>query len=205
MPYTHIAFDIDGTLINSEYANMKSLQDTLLHFTGSAPTLEELSSIFGLTGRDTLKRLGIEDVDATLAYWVDRLYDYTDTIVVYPGILDLLDELKRRGVSVGVISSQTRDEYAHGVALTPLAAYFPTLILSDDTTRHKPHPDPMLKFLEVAGCEPENALYVGDRVGDMRCARGAGVKFALARWGNLSADFPVDYDLASPEALLALL
>lgn len=205
MPYTHIAFDIDGTLINSEYANMQSLRDTLLHFTGSAPTLEELSPVFGITGVDTLKRLNVPDPDgAILAYWIERLHTYEDTIIPFPGILELLADLKARGVTLGIISSQTRAEFSRGVAPMPLAAYFTLHVLKDDTATHKPSPAPMEKFLEVAGCKPENALYVGDRVGDMKCARGAGVKFALARWGNPHADFPVDYDLADPADLLAL-
>ncbi len=206
MKFTHIAFDIDGTLINSEYANMKSLQDTLLHFTGSAPTLEELSPVFGITVVDTLKKLDVPDPNGgVLAYWVERLHRYEDTILPYPGILELLAELKRRGVTLGVVSSQTRAEYDRGVAPMPLAAYFDLQVLKDDTVTHKPTPAPMEKFLEVAGCAAENALYVGDRVGDMKCARGAGVQFALARWGNPAADFPVDYDLASPDGLLTLL
>lgn len=205
MSFTHIAFDIDGTLINSEYANMKSLQDTLLHFRGENPTLEELSPAFGITGADTLKRLGVADPEGEiLAYWVERLHHYTDTITVFPGIVELLTELKRRGVTLGIISSQTRVEYALGVGSTPLGAFFDLEILMDDTATHKPTPAPMLKFLERAAAAAENVLYVGDREGDMKCAHGAGTKFALARWGNLNARMDADYDLKAPADLLKL-
>lgn len=205
MPFTHIAFDIDGTLIDSEYANMKSLQDTLLHFKGETPTLEELSPAFGVTGADTLKRLGISDPDGgILAYWVERLHDYTHTITVFPGIVELLTELKGRGVTLGIISSQTRAEYDLGVGSIPLGAFFDLEVLEDDTATHKPTPAPMLKFLERAGAKAENVLYVGDREGDMNCAHGAGTRFALARWGNLNARMDADYDLKSPADLLKL-
>lgn len=205
MPFTHIAFDIDGTLINSEYANMQSLRDTLEHFTGSAPSLEELSPVFGITGVDTLKRLDVPDPNgAVIAYWIERLHAYEDTIRPFPGVMDMLAALRERGVTLGIVSSQTRSEFDRGVAPMPLAKYFTLHVLKDDTLTHKPTPAPMEKFLEIAGCAPENALYVGDRVGDMQCARGAGVRFALARWGNAAADFPVDFDLAAPGDLLAL-
>lgn len=34
MKYTHIIFDVDGTLIDTEYAILHSLQDTLKTITG---------------------------------------------------------------------------------------------------------------------------------------------------------------------------
>lgn len=205
MSFTHIAFDIDGTLTNSEYAVLQSLQDTLLHFTGTTPPKEELTFVLGITGVDGLKRLGVEDIETTLAYWVEKLHDYGDTITVFPGIPGLLEQLKARGVVMGVISSQNREEYAHGIAPTPLDRYFSTRVLVEDTIQHKPSSEPMLKFLELTGAKADSVLYVGDREGDMKCAHGAGVKFALARWGNPDGEMDADYFLQSPADLLELL
>lgn len=43
---------------------------------------------------------------------------------------------------------------------------------------------------------------MGDTVYDMQCARGAGVDFALARWGNPDGRVDADYDEPTPMALL---
>ena len=97
MKYTHIAFDIDGTLTNSEYACIRSLQETLELLTGSAPAKEELAFSLGIPGEDTLNQLGLPDVPAALSLWVARLRCYQDTITIFPGIPELLSELERRG------------------------------------------------------------------------------------------------------------
>lgn len=205
MKYTHIAFDIDGTLFNSEYACIRSLQDTLEALTGSAPAQEELAFSLGIPGVDALEQLGISNIPATFALWEKNLQKYWDTVALFPGIPELLEELKRRGCKLGVVTSQTRKEYEEGFAPFPISHYFTTLVRADDAPEHKPSPVPLLRYMELAGCKPSELLYVGDRVGDLRCARGAGVDFALAGWGNPDRDLDPDYLLTRPQELLELL
>lgn len=205
MRYTHIAFDIDGTLTNSEYACIRSLQDTLKLLTGSAPAWEELAFALGIPGEDALIRLGLPDLPGALRLWEEQLRKHWDTVTLFSGIPELLEELKRRGCKLGVVTSQTREEYAEGFAPLPIARYFTTLIRADDAPGHKPSPIPLLTYMELAGCRPSELLFVGDREGDLRCARGAGVDFALAGWGNPNGQMDADYRLEKPEDLLEYL
>lgn len=205
MKYTHIAFDIDGTLSDSEYACIRSLQDTLKALTGAVPAWEDLAFSLGIPGVDTLRQLGLPDVPAAFRLWEENLGKYWDTITVFPGIPELLEELTRRGCRLGVVTSQTREEYEAGSAHHPIARYFTTLVRADDAPEHKPSPAPLLKFMELAGCGPSELLYVGDRESDLRCAQGAGVDFALAGWGNPTGQMAWTYRLEKPEDLLKYL
>lgn len=205
MKYTYIAFDIDGTLTNSEYACIRSLQDTLVSLTGAAPAQEELAFSLGIPGVDTLKILGIPDIPSAFQLWENNLKKYWDTVSLFPGIPELLEELTRRGCHLGVVTSQTREEYEEGFAPLPIAHHFTTLVRADDAPEHKPSPVPLLKFMELAGCQPSELLFIGDREGDLRCARGAGVDFALAGWGNPDKLMDCTYRLEKPEDLLRYL
>lgn len=205
MRYTHIAFDIDGTLTDSEFACLQSLQDMLKQVTGSAPAKEELIFSLGIPGVDALEQLGISDIPTAFRIWEEYLQKYWDTVTLFPGIPELLEELTRRGCKLGVVTSQTRAEYTEGFAPLPIARYFTTLVRADDAPEHKPSPVPLFKYMELSGCRPSQLLFVGDRVGDLRCARGAGVDFALAGWGNPDPGLEVDYYLKKPEDLLRYL
>ena len=205
MLYTHIAFDIDGTLISSEYANMKALQDTLLKFHGSAPALEELLPYFGITGMDTLALLGVTDREVIYPYWAEHVHDYDDTILPYDGVSEMLTGLRNMGFALGVVSSKKRAEYIRGFQPMDISAFFSVRVLEEDTKTHKPGPEPLLRYLELTGAQPEKVLYVGDREGDLKCARAAGVKFAFARWGNPKGEMDADYDLKVPGDLVTLL
>lgn len=203
MRYRHIAFDIDGTLTNSEFAVLQSLRETLKAVTGRAFPTQELTFALGIPGRDALERLELPDVPAALELWL-RIY-HEHSISIFPGIPELLAELKGRGLSLGVVTSQTREEYDLGFAPLPISRYFTTLIRVEDATGCKPSPAPLLKYMELAGCSPSELLYVGDREGDLRCARGAGVDFALAGWGNPGGQMDWTYRLEKPEDLLECL
>ncbi len=55
MKYKHIVFDIDGTLIDTEYAVINSLIKTITEITGRAPQYESLKFALGITGRNALE------------------------------------------------------------------------------------------------------------------------------------------------------
>lgn len=205
MKYTHIVFDIDGTMINSGYACLRSLQDTLEALTGSAPSREELAFTLGIPGIDALKQLGISDTSAAFQIWDRNLLKYWDTVTLFPGIPELLEELKRRGCELGIVTSQTRKEYAKDFAPLPVARHFTTLVRADDAPEHKPSPAPLFKFMELAGCGPAETLFVGDQEGDLCCARGAGVDFALAGWSHPNVPSGWTYRLEKPADLLQYL
>ncbi|MCI9263197.1 MAG: HAD-IA family hydrolase [Oscillospiraceae bacterium] len=206
MKYTHIAFDIDGTLTNSEYAVLRSLQDTLTALRESSPSPEELAPLaLGIPGADTMRLLGFEDVPAALSLWVDNLHKYQDTITLFPGVLNLLEKLREQGYTLGVVTSQTPEEYEADFAHSPAAPYFSILVRAGETAEGKPSPLPLLRFIDLAGCQPSKVLFVGDREGDLRCAQGAGVDFALAGWGNPTGKMAWTYRLEKPEDLLRYL
>jgi hypothetical protein len=59
----------------------------------------------------------------------------------------------------------------------------------EDTTEHKPRPEPLLKALELLGNVPrEQAAYVGDSPFDIAAAKAAGVKSVAVSWGAFSED-----------------
>ena len=66
--------------------------------------------------------------------------------------------------------------------------YFDTVLTADDTTRHKPDPQPINITLEKLGSVPENAIMLGDTIFDLLCAKNAGVKSVLVSWSLALGD-----------------
>ena len=59
MGYKQIVFDVDGTLIDTEYAVIHSLQDTIRAINGKIISDKELTFALGITGENALRRLGV--------------------------------------------------------------------------------------------------------------------------------------------------
>ena len=201
--YAHVVFDVDGTLVDSRMSALASLQQVVGEYTGTVPPLEDLYFSTGIPGENALRQLGITD-PAALVRWRELAGKLTHKITVFPGIVDALGRLQELGCGLGIVSSRERGEYADEVTPLGLDPFFPERILVEDTTLHKPEPEPMLEYLRRTGAAAEETLYVGDTVYDMRCALAAGVDFALASWG---AALPVEgapHVLDDPRDLVSL-
>ena len=70
MKYKHIVFDIDGTLIDTEYAVLHSLQETIKGLSGREIPCSELRFALGITGTDALKKLAIKDTSYAIDYGI---------------------------------------------------------------------------------------------------------------------------------------
>lgn len=200
--YKHIVFDVDGTLIDTEFAVLHSLQDILKDVLGQKFSLKELEFTLGITGENALKQLKVTDIQKTLELWNEKLELYKDKVVVFEGIKDLLQALTKREYQLGIVTSKTRNEYKVEVTPFELDKYFDIIICADDTSNHKPNPEPLLKYLELSQVDLKEIIYIGDSVYDYECATSANIDFAFAKWGNKRQNIDAKYILESSMDLL---
>jgi len=204
--YKTIIFDVDGTLINTETAVLGSLQKMLKIDYNKEVEQSELSFVLGIPGADSLPKLGIVDIDRANDRWNFFMKEFYDEIHVYNEIEYLLDTLKKKGVGQGIVTSKTTQELRDDFAPFGLMQYLTYIICADDTKKHKPNPEPLLKFLETSKADPSSSIYIGDTIYDYQCARDAGVDFGLALWGCKNPEhIPAKYKLEKPSDLLGIL
>ncbi|WMT43049.1 HAD family hydrolase [Paenibacillus sp. D2_2] len=201
--YKTFIFDVDGTLINTEEAVFGSLQKMLELEYNKSYKREELSFVLGIPGSRALPQFGIEDIERANELWNRYMKDFMDSIHVYPGVEELLCTLASRGVQLGIVTSKTKAELKDDFEPFGLLKYLSVVVCADDTEHHKPHPEPIHKFLEVAGADPDSAIYIGDTVYDSSCARDSKVAFGLATWGaNPAHNIEADHYFQNPEEIL---
>ncbi|MED3550245.1 HAD family hydrolase [Cytobacillus praedii] len=204
--YNTIIFDVDGTLIDTEKAVLSSLQKVLKTDYGRAVPLEELYFVLGIPGTDSLPQLGIKDVNRANERWNCFMKDFFHSIEVFNGIKDLLETIKTRNIVQGIVTSKTNEELINDFVPFGLSNYLIHTVCADDTVRHKPHPEPLLKFLEISGADPKKSIYIGDTIYDYECARDAGIDFGLALWGCKNhEDIQAKYKFERPQDLLDFL
>ena len=204
MKYRHIVFDIDGTLIDTEYAVLRSLQETVRVLSGREIPYSELTFALGITGADALKKLDIKNISYAAELWNKNMRKYADTVKVFDGITELLKNLLRLDCEMGIVTSKTREEFKQDFSHFNISHYFKTIVCADDTQRHKPNAAPLLKYLEISKADCRQTLYIGDSKYDSMCAENAGIDFALAVWGSRQTSIKADYFLKNPMDLLSL-
>ena len=200
-----VIFDVDGTLLNSDQAIILALQQVLREEKKMEYPSEELIPVLGMTSENSLNFLGVSDVKRVaekLTLYVKR---NNHMMILYPGIEEMLKKLVGKGIHTGVVTSKTREEFKVDFMPHGISELFSHIICADDTSRHKPEPDPLLKYVEQTKINPTTTLYVGDTVYDQKCANGAQIDFALAMWGAKQPERTVaKYRLNRPDDLLRI-
>lgn len=203
--YTTFIFDIDGTLINTEQAVLGSLQKLLRTNYHREILQQDLAFVLGIPGAVSLRQLGIEDVEYANKCWNELMREYQHTVHVFQGIEPLLADLREQSVTMGVVTSKTNQEFLDDFVPFGLVRDLPHVVCADDTERHKPNPEPLLKFLEISGAQAETSIYIGDTIYDYECARDAGMDFGLALWGCKQPDaIPAKYKFEHPQDIFTL-
>lgn len=201
-----IIFDIDGTLIDTEYVFKKSLQKILQEEGIREYSWDEMDFILGVPGKDSLRKIGIKNIEEINDRWNRYMIEFKDKVYVYDGIESVLQELKKRAIITGLVTSKTYTEFHDDFEPFGLTHYFDYRVCANDTTRHKPFPDPLLKFLEMSGLKADQVIYIGDTIYDYKAACAAEVPFGLAMWGAKNPEeMNVPTKIKDPKAILKML
>lgn len=204
--YKYIIFDVDGTILDTKDAVLLSLQKIVFEELGRNCSTHELSFALGITGETALKKLGITSIEGCIKRWNKYLKEYYGKVRIFDGIKETLLKLNEKKVLTGIVTSETKEEFKSFFIPFGLRNYFDIIVCADDTKKHKPYPEPILKFLELSNARKSETIYIGDTKYDLKCSSGAGTDFALALWGAQSSKgIEADYILEKPEQILELI
>lgn len=204
--YTHLVFDIDGTLIDTAKIHFTSLERALKNLLGEEAKLPDLRFSFGIPGVRTMEILEFPNPVEAHREWERKYIECSKEMGIEPfeGMKEILEKLSKTRASLGIITSKSRDEYEMDFGRRGLGDYFACAVTASDTKRGKPYPDPMLEYLKCTGAKPEEVLFFGDSTYDMECAKAAGVDRALVLWGCLMPEgIEADYRLNKVEEILS--
>ena len=183
--YKCIIFDVDGTLIDTRDALSKCYYEFIEEEKLGKPMDEIMNSFFGLKTKDCFNILGIQgDCIAEMQRWLEIYQKYECRIKLFDDVETVLQKLREEYIYLGIVTSRTREELFEDRHFKPIAHLFDNVVSCDDTLLHKPHPEPLLKFLEKSGYVQRECIYIGDTIFDLECAQKANVDFALACWGT---------------------
>ena len=218
---TTIAFDLDGTLVDTAPDLIGALNVVLGE--RELPPVPEAAArvLVGKGARALIARgfdmagepLAADDVSGLVARFIDA---YSARIAresrPFEGLEASLQELAEAGARLCVCTNKRTDLSLALLDALDLTSRFVSITGADKAPRPKPDPSHFLAAVAQAGGDPARALMVGDSDNDVRSAHAAGAPVVVVSFGytdippnDLGGDALIDRFAELPAAARALL
>ncbi|KWT90201.1 MULTISPECIES: HAD-IIIA family hydrolase [unclassified Variovorax] len=186
-----IAFDWDGTLYDSTRLIVRCIQAAVVDVGGARPSENDAAWVIGLGLAEALARAA-PDVPREKYAELGARYRYhylkhQDDLVLFDGVLPLLDALQDRGHRLAVATGKSRRGLNEALATVALRERFDASRTADETFG-KPHPRMLLELMEELEVPAERTLMIGDTTHDLQLAINAGCASVGVSYGAHEPD-----------------
>lgn len=207
-------FDLDGTLVNTIADLATAVNYALAQNNFPTHPMENYKMFVGNGINKLFERALLpthatqENIDLVradfLLYYSEHSNDFSRP---YDGIMELLDELERRGVMLAVASNKY-----HQATVEVIKNFFPRINFvavfgHRDNVAPKPEPQIVFDVLKIAGVTASEAIYIGDSGVDMQTAINSSVDAVGVTWGFRSVEelreFAPRYIVDTPVQILS--
>ena len=197
MSYKAVLFDMDGTLLDTLEDLRDSTNHVLRQMGYPERSLEEMRRFVGNGAEKQIRRAVpegtgeekiMEALTAYRAYYQDHCQIKTR---VYDGLLDMLNELKEKGVKMAVVSNKP-DAAVKKLSREYFGDRLDYAVGASDGVRCKPYPDMAEEALKALGATKKDAVFVGDSEVDVQTGLNAGLDVIAVSWGFRSREVVIE-------------
>lgn len=184
-----ILLDVDGTLIDSNDKHAQCWVEAFAHFGKEVPW-DVIRSQIGKGGDllvpDTLNAREMREIGEKLNEYRGELWkrDYMESVQPFPGAVEAIREMERRGLKIAFASSSNPDEVEYYVELLGVGDLLEGTTSKEDAKFSKPSPEIFQAALERVKGDPARTLVVGDTPYDILAAHRMASAIAAVRCGG---------------------
>ena len=189
---TAFIFDLDGTVADTCDFIVKAKLHVLESLGIPIPDIEHLRSLNGMKLEDTFAlATGIDDLaiqrEAIMMYHPTFLRMSVEEGRLFPGALEVLTDLRLRGIKIGITSMRMGDDLDRIMRHFHLDQVADAWISEDRAGAPKPSPAMIDCLMKRLGASPETTYVVGDTIYDLEMAENAGAHKLGVSFGAQSA------------------
>ena len=207
-------FDLDGTLCDSLTTIAYFANEALKHFDLKPIEVNEYKYMVGTGYKNLIRKmlnfLGVytDELFQKVGDYYFEIYDKDPLYLTapYSGIMDMLDNLKNKGIKTAILSNKPHNATLNVSKEILSGVEFSHVQGNIEGAKLKPAPDALLGIIDALGVAKEECLYIGDTSTDIETGKNAGVKTVGVLWGFRTekelTDAGADIIVASPEEII---
>lgn len=218
-----VLFDFNGVIINDERIHLQLIDEILVEENLQPQKVSEHQASLGRSDRACFQelltnrgRVATQEYLTQLLHRKAQAYvqelEKLDKLPLYPGVEDLIYQVRLRHLQLGLVSGAIRQEIELVLERANLAEYFTIIVAGDDITTSKPQPDGYLLAVERFNhkypdlhLQPQECLVIEDTLPGIQAAKQAQMQVVgvahtypfhmLQRCCNWTVDYLIDLEL----------
>lgn len=213
MKYDAILFDLDGTLLDSSYDLVQTLNDILARYGQKSMPLSVLRPFISY-GSTRLLEMGFDgnypkDFQALRAEFLTHYQTQcTANPRLFDGIDKLLNHIENSQSTWGIITNKPTEPTQAIIEAIGFDSRAAAIVCGDTLPVAKPDPSPIILACEMIGVAPARCVYIGDCIRDIQAGQLAGMDTIACEYGYIGADDAIttwgaDVIVKHPDELLA--
>jgi pyrophosphatase PpaX len=175
-PKRGFLFDFDGTLARSLGHWADAYNEALVSRGISVERETLLAACFGPRAKEFVEQHRITDRERFYEEVWSCVKERVPLMEPYPGVSELLAELKASGAGLAVVTNSRRGHVQPALERWGLTHLFDTLVSIEDVSHGKPDPEAIHKALRSLSVSPADAFMIGDSPADILAGSRAQVR-----------------------------
>jgi phosphoglycolate phosphatase len=186
-PRRTLIFDFDGTIADTLSAIIHNINEHAAEFKIRPLDEKDVEALRGLSNAEIIKKYKIPlvKIPGLLIRSQKELHDRMHEVALFPGIHDLVLELKARGIGLGILTSNSEENVRKLLRARGLDVF--DFIHSESNLLGKTRA--LLHLLQKHGLKRENVVYVGDEVRDIEACQKIPLAVIAVSWGFHRREF----------------
>jgi phosphoglycolate phosphatase len=180
-PPRTLIFDFDGTIADTLSAIIRNINEHAEEFKIRPLDAKDVEDLRGLSNAEIIKKYKIPlvKIPGLLMRSQKELHHRMHEVALFPGIRELVLELKSRAVGLGILTSNSEENVRKLLRARGLDVF--DFIHSESNLLGKNRA--LLHLLQKHALNRESVLYVGDEVRDIEACQKISVAIIAVTWG----------------------
>ncbi|OGG51662.1 hypothetical protein A3C18_01365 [Candidatus Kaiserbacteria bacterium RIFCSPHIGHO2_02_FULL_54_11b] len=179
-----IIFDFDGTIADTQQIMFDTANSLAAEFGFDPIRPEEMPQLKTMSARElVVKRLRVPLWNIWKIYKLEKrgrelFAAHVDDVRVFPGMKEVIAQLRNVGCRVGIVTSNSADVVAKVLQTTTMPVDF---VYAGSRIFGKAQA--LRSMLSEQNIDPTTTLYVGDEVRDVEACKKVGIRMLAVGWG----------------------
>ncbi len=211
-----VLFDLDGTLLDRDTSVKLFIEDQYLRLEKALNHIPKDRYIqrflqldnHGYLWKDKVYSQMVEEYNITEISWQALLQDYKSEFkhycVPFPGLLELLAELRKKQLALGMITNGYEQFQLENIKSLGIESYFDVILISESEGIKKPDPQIFRRALKKINLAPEESIFVGDHLdNDVKAAESLGM-IGVWKKNNNKDNIEIEYKIEALSDLIRI-